>query len=172
MRRAVLLLAALLALAACGGESGSGSSDAAAGTTSKTPDRTALVQLCSSYCTQLLAQQNVCPTGTTNLTACGRPLAQGSDLVTAVQKGINGIPASEGIDLTSVVSAIAKEQAAYGTWVDNTGCILAFDLNDAELAQIFPGGRTAMFICAAEATTVGLTQASVGATLRNAAQGT
>lgn len=127
-------------------------------------DAAGLDLLCASYCEPLMAQESACPTGTTNLMACGMPLAIGSDNVNAVADGSAVLDRSDPERYEDLDRAIADARDAYDTWSDHSACNLVFDVHDPGLTAIY---GTELFVCAAEATTVGYTQATVGAVLRN-----
>lgn len=182
MRNTLAMVAITALLTGCSGGDGGGDdgSDAAASSTqaaatsnpmdpgANEADQGLLDNLCDAYCERLLAQEQVCPTGTVNLIECGMPLARGIDMVNDLADQVGGLDRSDPERYEDLDRAIFDARAAYDTWSDNTQCAVVFDVHDESLIAIY--GQEALFICATQATTAALTQASVGAVLRNASQ--
>lgn len=183
MRRALTVVSLAVLLAACTKDPSPGAAPSAAPSAASTHvaqdthdvaadrDAKSLVQLCAVYCESLIAQQNVCPTGTTNILGCTVPLAKGSDAVNALANLAASLDRSDPERYEDLDRAIADERDAYDTFSDNTSCNMAYDINDPGLAEIFPGGRAGLVTCGLQATTVGYRQSSVGAVLKNLANG-
>lgn len=179
----LLILATALVLAACGSDAPQDSvgEDArpSAGDTGAPPedtrDRAAesdaaqLDELCDQYCEPLIAQEFVCPTGTTNLVSCMMPLAQGSDLVNDLADATAGLDRSDPERYETLDQRIVEARDAYDTWSDHSVCSMITDTAAPFYTQMH--GAQEVQICALEATTASYTQASVGGVLRQLSRG-
>lgn len=128
-------------------------------------DAAVLRQLCAEFCEPLAAQAEVCPTGATDLMACRMPLAQGIDLVNDLADATAGLDRSDPERYEDFDAAIVDARDAYDVWSDNSDCGILYNTKDPALIELV--GQDQVFICGANATTAGYTQATVGAILRN-----
>ncbi|MBN1092245.1 hypothetical protein JKP75_06495 [Blastococcus sp. TML/M2B] len=186
MRPAVVLIAVgLCLLAGCSSDDSASdsadSSETSSSASSGAPedprgvaasgDEDLIEDLCSDYCQTLMDNDQICPTGTTDLLSCSIPLAEGIDAVNDLADASEELDRSDPERYEALDDAIVAARDAYDDWSDDTKCKMVIDIQDPFWWRVSGSteeiGRMNVFACSAKAASAGYTQSSVGAVLRN-----
>ena len=168
-RAATAVIAGVLALAGCGGDSeaADAQSDASTAATATAEAGPPFEELCDEWCDVLAAYETKCEFPGADAMACRTNLAKGYDATTAIADGLASAEREPMGAVDNVLDAIDNVREAYDTYQDNGNCQI---LEMSQVAGIAMDTVDEMNLmsCQLQANTTATTLSSVGAVLRNA----
>jgi hypothetical protein len=170
-RAAAAVIAGVLALAGCGGNSDAADAqgDATAAAAPTTEAGPPFDDLCDEWCDLLEPYDTKCEFPDADATTCRRELALGYDATTAIADALATAERESMGDVDNVLDAIDKVREAYDTYQDDSNC-MTLELTALSSLPMTGVQQANLMTCQLKANTAALTLSSVGAVLRNATE--